>query len=470
MSNLTRQPARTPTGTLLDYRSTFVQGWPSYITKSIGKKKWTTFNASKIPLNDIMLQRHLDGKIAIGTPGKWYPGHCLIDFDDIDFRRVEEIRDAMGMNDCNSMICTSESVDSYHLIFRPTYQRKPPTLRLLNDIMQPFAREHGIEMYPQPKKPCRLPFSKIQTILSEDGFLTDTWQQKLYWFNKLDEYDLYKVPHHQQVLDLDIPGRTNKVSASTIGQQLYEHGLQEPSSRHDGQFHVLYYLWRKNMPLDAAIAETFRWIKTKHNGKSKDITNLRQVYAEIKRQAIRIYTKYTYPDEAHNTHFGYLTKPDIVDVLHYTDASLPKARALFFLVKYFYPRRLRPQVTVHSDLLVRWSSRDTYQARLREWADMGIVKQGDKYVVGKKAKELVLTWNYRHPESAILVDERAPETLEETLAASYEPEELRALLKQAGMDRRNTSPYLKRVFEPTRDRMSEPIHKQGQGCVEARLS
>jgi hypothetical protein len=442
--------------TLVDFRNTFVQGWPSYTIKPIDGQ-WHHVRASRYPLYDQDIQKHLNGKIALGTYGKWYPIHGLVDFDNQSLSAVDKIREVFGMNEANSMLCTSESQDSYHLLFRPTYNSKPPTLNLLTDVMQPFVREHGLEAYPSAKQACRLPFSKIQQVLEPGLEFVDQWQQKLYWFDKLDEYELSQVPFHQQPLALELPhdSRANLPSYAR-GRELFEHGLQAPHTRHESQFYVLYYLWRRNVSLDTAIAETYKWIKKKHNGFSQDIVNLRRVKSEIRRQACRIYAEYAYPDEAHNTYYGWVAKEDIPDILHYTDASLPRARFLFHLVKYFYPRRVRPRVTVHRDLLVSWSGTRTYQKRVDELGQLGIAKRSGIYIVGQKSKDMILSWNYRHPENAILVDERAPDTLEDTLRASYQPEELRALLKQAGMDKGNSSKYLKQIFAPRREILNPP--------------
>ena len=445
--------------TLLDFRNTFVQGWPRYIIKPIdGQKKWRNVEASQYPLYDQDIQHHLEGKIAIGTYGKWYPVHGLLDFDGQQLCKVDEIREILEMNGSNSMLCASESKDSYHLIFRPTYNEKPPTLNLLTDIMQPFVKEHGLEAYPSAKQACRLPFGKIQQVLQPGLEFVGDWHKKLYWFDKLDEYDLARVPFHQQPLALEIPRDSSaNLPSYTKGQELFEYGLQAPHTRYGSPFYVLYFMWRRNVSLETVIAETYKWIKKKHNGFSQDIANPRRVKTEIKRQASRIYTHYTYPDEAHNTYCGWVTRDDLPEILHYTDASLPKARFLFHLVKYFYPRRVRSRVTVHSELLVKWSSKRTYQTRVEELGQLGIARRSGIYIVGRKSKDMILTWKYRHPENAVLLDERAPDTLEDTLAASYEPEELRALLKQAGMDRRNISSYLKRIFEPRERVEAHPL-------------
>jgi len=49
----------------------------------------------------------------------------------------------------------------------------------------------------------RLPFGPLQRILSEGAEWVSDWGQKLYWFNKLDEYDISRVPKIQDEIELE---------------------------------------------------------------------------------------------------------------------------------------------------------------------------------------------------------------------------------------------------------------------------
>ncbi len=428
---------------LKDYTNEFVQRMPRFVVKRPGAG-WKTIEHQ---VSDYRVKGHLSGKDAVGCIGRWYPGHAVVDIDNRDIEFVDEIKEKLNLNDHNSLLCTSESPDSYHLIVRPVYRKKPPTLRLLNDIMGPFAKSQGVEAYPSAKKAFRLPFGPTQMILNEGGEWIDQWQKKLYWFEKLNEYDLCNVPYSTPDLDLQYPRSKGTVSDYQEGKYLYEHGLQGPSSREQGQFHVLYYLWRKNVPLETAIETTREWISKKHNGFSKTIFNTREVKRHIERQANIIYSTYNLPDDAHNLYVGFVTKADLPAILHHMDGSLPKSRTLFNIVKYCYPRRLRRRITVHSGLLIEWAGTHTYRKRLKDLNDMGLVKRGDGYVVGHKSKDLVLKWKYKNPDKAVLVDERSPDTLDETIKACMTQEETRTLLKQAGVDRRNIGHWMRVIYE-----------------------
>ncbi len=49
-------------------------------------------------------------------------------------------------------------------------------------------------------------------------------------------------------------------------------------------------------------------------------------------------------------------------------------------------------------------------------------------------------------DDAIMVDERAPETLEDTIRVAFTEEEARALLRASGMDKGNLSHYAREIF------------------------
>jgi hypothetical protein len=431
---------------ITDYTNTFVQREPRFALKK--GEKWLTIHHG---LWNKLVRGHLDGEVNIACLGRWYPSHTLFDFDDVEIERIQEIRDNLSMDDNNSFLCTSESPRSYHLLFRPLYRGKPPTLDLLSKIVNPFARRQGFEAYPTDKKVCRLPFGPMQYMLNHGCEWITDWRDKLYWFQKLDEYDLFGVPHDIQVPDLEYPKSKGKISSYTEGQHFLQCGLQFPSTRYEGQFKILYYLWRQNVPLDTAIETTWKWINDKNNGSSKDIfRHPLRVKKEIKRQAAHIYSTYILPDSTHNTLMGFITKEDLPEILQYGNGSMVKSRFLYQIVKYCYPRRLRTSISIKSARLIEWASHHTYLKRIRELELAGIVKREKKYIVNFKSKELCLNWRYKDPSNAILVDARSPDTLEETIAAAYTVEEVRGLLKKSGTDRRNINTYVRTIYSPER--------------------
>ena len=414
-----------------EFVKTFVQRQPRYAVKLKGK----TWRTKKKPLFDTPITSHLEGKYYIGVLAKWYPGFCVLDMDDVDLNDVERVRDSLKLDITNSMLCSSESPGSYHILFKPSYNTKPPTVRLLQGILKPFGQQNNIEIYPQPNRAIRLPFGSQQDCLDFEYIHLKDWKEKLYWFNKLDDLDLKTIPYHQLELDLYIPKQ--KSGSYQIGRELFETGLNAYNSRNDAQFYILYYLWRRNIPPETALDMCYNIIKTKHNGYSEEVNsgNWGTIKEEIKRQARTIYSTYEhsniYPDEIHNNFNGYITKADIKDIVILCNANMPRMKFLYNLVKYCYPRRYRTFIDIHSDRLKEWSSRTNYLRYLEEFR--GILKRGEIYQVDKFSKSIKLNWNYKDTE-AILIEDRAPDTFEETIRISYKPQEFRELLIRAGSE------------------------------------
>jgi hypothetical protein len=428
-----------------EYVDTFIQRLPRYTVKSKDKKSWKT---KRKCLVDTPIKAHLSERYCIGVLGKWYPGYCILDMDSVTFEEPERIRDELRLDKSNSMLYSSESSDSYHILIRPSYNNKPPTIRLLQNTFKMFGKQNNIEIYPQANKTIRLPFGYKQNCLDFEYIHLKDWKDKLYWFKKLDDFNLSDIPYQQRELDLvyEDPGIPDVFKE---GGYLLENGLQIKSSRHESQYKMIYNLWRRNIPYSQAKIMVWLVIKSKHNGFSKTIiTNPGIVRKEIDRQAARIYDtyehSYIYPDEAHNINDGYITKEDIADIVR-INTNLPRMRFLYSLVKYCYPRRYRNFINIHSGRLEEWSKRN-YLKYLDELTKLEIVKRGDNYLVDKFSKSININWNFKDLGSAILYDGRAPNTFEDTIKLSYQPEEFRELLKKAGSGRTTAIEAVRRIF------------------------
>ncbi|MQY77763.1 MAG: hypothetical protein GH151_00990, partial [Bacteroidetes bacterium] len=278
---------------LLSFTYNFVQRIPWYGVKFPGGR-WNTKNK---PLSDRPIIAHLNYKYIIGVLAQWYPHFVILDIDNVPLHMVEHIRELLNLNTNNSMLFTSESPNSYHLFFKPLYNNKPPTVKLIQDVFKLFALKYNIEIFPKTKKVIRLPFGSSQYFIDEcyDPLNREDWPMKLYYVNKLDDYDLNSVAFHQLALDLNyqIPASDKILNTYQEGLLLYQHGLQMPNSRNESQFKVLYTLWRDNVPRDIAVDETYKWLKQKHNGFSKDYPRHPELCKkEIIRQAAIIYIKY----------------------------------------------------------------------------------------------------------------------------------------------------------------------------------
>lgn len=443
----------------LQYSNTFIQRLPRYAVKQIGKNSWRTKNK---PLSDIPVKAHLNGQYYVGILGKWYPEFAILDIDEAPKNNAEEIKEKLGLDSQNSMLCSSESENSYHILIKPSFKQKPPTIRLLNNILKPFANENGIEIYPQESRVIRLPFGFGQECVDFEYLHLKDWKEKLYWFNKLNEFELKNFPYQQLAFDIGMERIRPGISTFEEGRFLFENGLAYPSSRHESQWKILYFLWRKNIPLLTAIDMTWQWIRNKNNGCSKDIvTSPGSVKKEIERQATKIYGTYEhsfiYPDSTHNRQSGYITKADIQDIVITCKASLPKTKFLYNLIKYCYPRRYRTFINLHSDDLKEWSVRG-YLKYLDELQRSGIIKRYDSYQVDAFSKSIQINWNWKDTSKVILIDRRAPEDFADTIRASYGSEEFRELLIKAGSSKEVAIVTTSRLFNPlTKDNKSGNI-------------
>jgi hypothetical protein len=435
-----------------DYKNIFVQRFPRYATKKHGGKNWRTKPRS---LSDPPVLAHLLGKYDVGVLGRWYPEFLCIDIDDQPIEFVYHLRGLLRLDENNSMLYPSESPDSYHLYGSPLFNGKPPTIKLLHNCLKSFAKEHNIEIYPQANRVGRLAFSPFFNSLDPCYYHLDSWREELYYFHKLDEFDISRIPGQQRTLDLDINTPFKILSVLQEGEELFEHGLQYPGSRNNSQFKLLYRFWRLNIPINQAVSITWKWIRKKHNNFSKTIlTNPEVVKKEIDRQASLIYNNYdlsgNFPDTTNNLHYGYITNPDIPEIFRITRGNMPRAKFLFNIVKYYYPRRHRDFVNVHSKFLIEWSSNETYLKRLDELENMGVLKRGSAYQIDKFSKSIKLDWKFCSTDEAILYDGRAVDTLDDIIRLLYNPRDYRELLNVSGTLRKASHKIVKRTFDKWR--------------------
>ncbi|GAI67816.1 unnamed protein product, partial [marine sediment metagenome] len=322
---------------------------------------------------------------------------------------------------------------------------------LLQDATGIFAKQNNIEIFPHPNKPGRLPLGYGVRCIDDDYVDLEKLEEFLYWFQKLDPWDLKNIPIQQESLDLVYAKPGTTISYYEEGKYLLHNGLQMSSSRHSSQFKMIYYLWRRNTPPQDTMNQVWDVIRYKHNGFSNEIlSNPNNVKKEIIRQTNSVYERYDYsdilPDDPHNYHRGYTTKPDITDIIRITEGNMSLAEFLYNLVKYCYPRRHRNFINIHSDKLIEWSSRDTYLKYLDVLIRIGIVIRSNVYSVGRFSKRIQINWNYRNPDGAILFDNRSPETFRDAIKQVFESEEFKQRLKEAGRERTSTIKIIQGIY------------------------
>ena len=426
------------------YIQTFVQRQPKYAIK-LRNGKWHTKHKA---LADPAIHAHLEGKYDIATVSPWYPSFGCIDIDNATSSKVYDVMDSLGFDESNSLTCASESKNSYHIYFKPTYNNKPPTVKLLNECLSEWATERAVEIYPQIKKCFRLPFSPSDQLLANSGEpLNMPLERKMDRFDRLDEFDLSIFSKNRKKLTkielLAMPTGTYQ-----SGIEYLTTGLTEPSSRNYAQFCVLYVFWRKNYTVENAITACAQWIKHNHNNYSKDIVNFRKVQAEIGRQAKSIWNSYEYnslyPDAAHNQTYGYLTKADLIKIIEVTEGNLPRIKFVGELIRYCNPRQSRKEINIHSDRLKEWSKRN-YIKFINELQEKGVITRNDSYRVGQASKTITLNWDFKPVEQAIRADNRTTETLE-SIANSFSPKEVQQHLQAAGMKSDTARDQLSRIY------------------------
>ncbi|MBA7651906.1 hypothetical protein ES703_59735 [subsurface metagenome] len=449
------QPGESPFGR---YVNLFGQRIPRYAIKQIGRG---TFRTQNRPLSDPLIRAHLEGKLYVAVLGKWYPGYAIFDIDSRSEAEAEEIRASAGLDKSNSMMYSSESKDSHHIIWIPEYHGKPPTLNLLGDVLKNFVRMKGIEIYPQRGRPIRLPFGPHQSLRDIEYMGLHSWKQKLYWYEKLNPLDLSSVSHQQLILDFEPgPGRLElPINIFQEAEVLMNEGLQQPSSRHHSQWLILNYLFRQNVPRDTAAAFVWRWINERHNGFSKDfLYSPEHVKLDIKSLADHIWSKYhvgqVYPDSTHNIHHGYITEPDILDIIEVAKGSRPRMSFFFQILKFAYPRQHRKFIPFHTDRLIKWSSDRTYLKYLDELGEKGIIKRGSSYLseghpgLRAFAKEIKLNWRFRDSSEAVLIEGRAIETFDSAVRLIFKgrPDGFRQLLIKEGVEQSTASKMISSIW------------------------
>lgn len=171
----------------------------------------------------------MDGRYSVGSLGKWYPQYGNLDFDSRERSFVDDTRGELRFTENNSMLFSTESRDSYRLLFRPEFREKPPTIRLLNSAFKNYCLERQIEIYPQANRCIRLPFGPSQKALDAEYRALETWEEKLYWYEKLNPFDIASVNYQQYEPPLSLNKEPVIQNSNLNAEDLLQHGLQSRS-------------------------------------------------------------------------------------------------------------------------------------------------------------------------------------------------------------------------------------------------
>jgi len=415
-----------------EYINLFVQPVPYFGIKSC--KERSTWKIKKETLRYNLVRRHLDQKICISTLGKWYPSYGIIDIDHREFSDVEIIRETLGFNESNSMLYNSETPGNYHILFRPLYRNNNATLKLFSDIMKPVVQKLGCEIYPQKNKPIRLPFGYNQRG-ADYGLELLSWEDSVYWFNKIDTFDLINIREKPDFINYNYnPDKPSTFNLYLEGRDLLETGLNMPSSRHKSQFAILYYYFQNKYHQENAEDLTLQWIKNKHNGYSTTANSYGwdRIGKEISRQASYIWNNYTHylNQDTYKKQYGIIIKSDLVKILKVTEGKFSLMQFLYKLIRYYQPKQNQGNtISLHSNTLIEWSSRNTYQKFLYHLEKKGIIKQEGKYIRGLRAKTIIINWEYDSTVKPIQYNGKTPEDITTAIKIGITKEELKLILK-----------------------------------------
>ncbi len=437
-----------------EYLTTFVQPIPYFAVRQVQKDKWHKIGKT---MTRNCVRRHLVGEKIYGCVARWYPSHSEYDIDNWEQSRVEDFRAEIGMDENNSMLFEGEKRDHWRILYKPTYRGEPVTIKLLQSAMKKVGDQFGVEVYPQSKRISRLPFSHTYTPRDYDRWLLDS-KGLVNEFQKLNEYDITNdcpiratEPFQQPLLWTE---DSRKEGWYQEGKELYEAGLVVPNSRHLSQMKVIYFLWRNNTPNEMAEDLTKKWIQRKNNELSYDFrVNRRKVYQEIKSQVEWIYSSFMqdkyYPDSTHNNFEGWITKPDLLEIVKITQGNLPRTRFLTQMIQFANPRQVQPFVRIHTSRLQQWSSTTNYLSYIDELESKGIVqrKKGRTgYLVNNFSKSLSLKWDYETITRSIMNDGRTPDSYEEIIQTAFEPRDYKSLLQSVGVERTTAIKQVKTIY------------------------
>lgn len=395
-----------------EYISRFIQRVPSFGVKRDGY--WSTVHGERV---EKYISEHLFGVRNTGAPGlilgtlsQWYPKFGILDLDDKSaWIELPKIQESFGLSLEQSSIVFETSENSYHILFRPEYNGKPATVRLLHEILGPYAKNHNVELYPQSTRIVRAPYHAGCKIKRTYQNKIDNLGNFLIAFDNLFPLELKSFDIQKRIDKKLIPKKNQFMSLPTKGvmkegYELYIHGLQEPNSRYSSQHKVAMYLWRQNVSPEMALNELMSWLVSKNNGYSKDASSIangdNRTLSQVTKEHVALvdhiwnnFEKFTvYPDSTHNSHNGWYTKKDIETAIKHSGGNIPRFKFLAKLLAYFNSRK-KLRLSVHRNNLASWSSAATYLKHIEYFENNGILTRENSYLASEFAKTIKLHIN-----------------------------------------------------------------------------
>lgn len=391
------------------YKNLFVSGSlgisGGFIVQSPGK---TWFDPKrKIRDNDVL--DHLQQSKSVAVIPAYYPVYATLDLDFDPLlddtspnkitEKVDRVLELFQLKSSEYLQFTSpgfKETGNRHIIVPVTYKGNPASGRLIKRILGPIAAEAGVELFPNGLRKIRLPFGYEQYLLDpEDGSpLSYTWKENLYWLTQLDPVDLERYPFQGLTSTSGETGSDTGITKGN-GEQLVEHGLQAHGTRHIATGEVARHYYFHNKDIDTAKAEIKNWLRTKHNGFSKEINkgNWRVVDNEVDAWVESTYDFFekrgVYPTSVHNLQ-GWLTKADVNFVIDQYPGEWVKQKKLSRLLQHYRGRTggARRWVPLHRDLWRTLVGNDYIQ--FRENLEENIFEMTHSYQRGKYSKRVLI--------------------------------------------------------------------------------
>lgn len=435
------------------------------------QKKWQSL---KNPPEDWFIHYHLDRELWGGSRYQTHTRSATLDFDDKLLDEVLRICSLIGVTPSISMLCTSISINSWHLHLPLSLYGPPVPISRLQRAFKPYTRKGLFEVFPQPNQGCRWPFGMFQKPIDQGCRYLDSWEDQLDYFCNLKPYNLVIPAYDQTELNLgqDKPGAHHRSHVTPVlcdlpsvtksrpytfnhsnkeALWLLEKGLPGPGTRNKATFALFLHYRKQRVSLNEAIRLVCEWIRHKHNNFSKEYPhNPRRVFNHIKDQGKRVYKHFDEngisPYDANCSKFEYITKSDIFKILSNCNHNWPTAKFLSGIVIYYSSRNHRVLVRINCREFKKLSSINFYKKRLDELESQGLAVRGSDYRKYHYPKFLILNWEYGNFYDAVYFNGRLARTLEEAIVASYTPGEARKLLRDTGFPRKNSERIIRTIY------------------------
>lgn len=300
------------------------------------------------PVSDPLIRAHVNGKYWVGVPGGWRTKFAVVDFDHPTEAKISETIRRLKLDKGQYLLFTSPSwwdTKNCHLYFPVEYKGHFPTCKLslaaIGNVVDP-----KLEIYPQPKKPFRLPLGKNQWPLDDGGFPQGWmgWQAGLDELLALEPLALETLPFARELpftpktIDPDAGSHLTRHSECV---ELWKAGLQAKGERHGALKKLALWFYRRNWPLEGAVAELVEWQRKKSNGFSELVN--RQDWKKLRSETERVVNWYyehapLWPDNLHNLE-GAVAASDVIQGAQLFPGDVVNQKRWCSLIEYYRPRR-----------------------------------------------------------------------------------------------------------------------------------